>query len=82
MTKSYIPVRIVRRIIRDVHGRYGLEQEFRSTNPIVQVEMYEEWIYQAALELGIKYEKFEPKDIVEAVNHLWFYFEDKEETDR
>ncbi|WP_088049417.1 hypothetical protein [Virgibacillus dakarensis] len=76
MTKSDIPSRIVRRIIRDIHGRYGLEQEFRSTNPIIQVGIYEEWIYQTALELGMEYKKFEPKNMVEAVNHLGFYFEE------
>jgi hypothetical protein len=74
----------VKRIIRDIHGRYGLEQEFRGLHPSKQVEIYEEWIYQVSEQMGIKYEKFEPVDLVDCVNHLPYYFNndkgDKNET--
>ena len=35
---------IVKDIIKDIYGRFGLEQYFRSLNPKIQVEMYEKWI--------------------------------------
>jgi hypothetical protein len=34
---------IVRAINRDIYGRYGLEQYFRSIHPRMQVEIWEKW---------------------------------------
>ncbi|MCM3454595.1 hypothetical protein M3685_11645 [Heyndrickxia oleronia] len=39
-----ISATIVKEIIADFYGRYGLEQYFRSLNPKIQVEIYEKWI--------------------------------------
>ncbi|MGP9043895.1 hypothetical protein ACT17T_24430 [Cytobacillus kochii] len=35
---------IVKDLIEDIYGRYGLEQYFRGLNSKIQVDMYEEWI--------------------------------------
>jgi hypothetical protein len=73
-------VKIVRAIIRDIYGRYGLEQEFRSTHPKNLVGMYETWIEATAEILGEPYEKFdvEKKHMVDIVNRIPNYFKEDE----
>ena len=46
-----LAVSIVREIIRDIYGRYGMEQFFRSIEPRIQVEVYEKWIHVVSKEL-------------------------------
>lgn len=44
VTSNDIPVSIVRNIIKDIYGHYGLEQFFRSIDPKSQVDIYEDWM--------------------------------------
>lgn len=46
-----LAVSIVREIIRDIYGRYGMEQLFRSIEPRIQVNVYEQWIHVVSVEL-------------------------------
>lgn len=46
-----LAVSIVRAIIRDIYGRYGMEQYFRSTEPRMLVNIYEKWIHVVSVEL-------------------------------
>ena len=58
-----ISLSIVREILKDIHGRMGLEDEFRSIHPKVQVEMYERWIEVVSMKLyqeGMIDEVYEP----------------------
>lgn len=47
-----LAVSIVREIIRDIYGRYGMEQFFRSIEPHIQVDVYEQWIHVVSKELN------------------------------
>lgn len=49
--KDDISTSIVREILKDIHGRMGLEDEFRSIHPKIQVEMYERWIEIVSMKL-------------------------------
>lgn len=42
---------ITKTLIRDIYGRYGLEQYIRSLHPSIQLKMYEEWRSKISLEL-------------------------------
>lgn len=42
---------ITKTLIRDIYGRYGLEQYIRSLHPSIQLKMYEDWHSKISLEL-------------------------------
>lgn len=79
-----ISATIVNEIIADIYGRYGLEQYFRSLNPKIQVEMYENWIRIVSTRLheeGLIEERYEPikteeMSFAEIVNRSSHYLED------
>lgn len=76
-----ISVNIVRAIIQDIYGRYGLEQYFRNLKPKSQVEIYESWIEVVSKELkkeGLLEQEYEPLKVnemsfVEIVNRTSYY---------
>jgi hypothetical protein len=79
MNNEKTAIRIVRKIIGDIYGRYGLDYEFRSIHPKQQIEIYEEWIRLTSEVLGVEYKKFEPEDLVDAANHISFYLHDEDD---
>jgi hypothetical protein len=80
-----IPISIVRAIIRDIYGRYGLEQSFRSLDPKTQVELYESWIETVSKELrkeGLVETEYELLDVdemnfAEIINRTSYYLKDE-----
>lgn len=61
-----ISISIVKEIIRDIYGRYGLEQFFRGLDPESQVDVYEKWIEIVSKKLneeGIIKEKYQPLQV-------------------
>lgn len=76
-----ISVNVVRAIIQDIYGRYGLEQYFRNLKPENQVEIYENWIAVVSRELkkgGVIEEEYQPLKVnemsfVEIVNRTSYY---------
>lgn len=80
-----ISVSIVRAIIKDLYGRYGLEQYFRSLDPKIQIEIYENWIEVVSKELhknGLINQKYEPIKVdemsfIEIVNRTSYYLKDE-----
>lgn len=63
-----LAVSIVREIIRDIYGRYGMERFFRSIEPRIQVQVYEQWIHVVSIELkkaGVIEEIYEPLNVDE-----------------
>lgn len=82
-----LAVSIVREIIRDIYGRYGMEQFFRSTEPRIQVEIYEKWIHVVSNELkkaGVIEEVYTPLNtdemsFVDIINRSVFYLTDDDE---
>jgi predicted acetyltransferase len=84
MSKA-IPVSIVRAIIGDIYGRYGLEQSFRSLDPKVQVDIYENWIEIVSKELhknGLIDQEYERLNVdemsfVEIVNRTSYYLKNE-----
>lgn len=67
-SKVDISTAIVREILKDIHGRMGLEDEFRSIHPKVQVEMFERWIEVVSMKLyqeGMIDKVYEPINIDE-----------------
>lgn len=82
-----IAVFIVRAIIRDIYGRYGMEQYFRSTEPRQLMEIYEEWIFVVSKELkkaGVIEEAYEPLKVdemsfVDVINRSDYYLRNEDE---
>lgn len=82
-----LAVSIVREIIRDIYGRWGLEQAFRGTEPRIQVEIYEKWIHVVSVELkkaGVIDKVYEPLNVdemsfVDVINRSMYYLTDDEE---
>jgi predicted acetyltransferase len=80
-----LAVSIVRAINRDIYGRYGLEQYFRSIHPRMQVEIWEKWIHVVSVELkkaGVINEIYEPlnteeMDFVDIVNRVDYYLKEE-----
>ncbi|NRD76656.1 hypothetical protein HPT25_04020 [Bacillus sp. BRMEA1] len=80
-------VSIVRAIIRDIYGRYGLEQYFRSIEPRIQMKIYEQWIHVVSVELekeGVIEKVYEPLNVVEmsfvdVVNRADYYLMNDDE---
>jgi hypothetical protein len=80
-----IPVSIVRAIIRDIYGRYSLEQSFRSLDPKTQVELYESWIDTVSKELlkeGLVETEYKPLSVdemsfAEIINRTSYYLKDE-----
>lgn len=76
-----LAVSIVREIIRDIYGRYGMEQFFRSIEPRIQVNVYEQWIHVVSKELkqaGVIEEVYKPLEtekmsFVDIINRSDFY---------
>lgn len=81
-----ISVDIVRAIVKDIHSRMGLEDEFRSIHPAQQIEIYERWIEIVSERLYqevIVEEVYEPLDYTgktlgEIVNRTGYYLMDEE----
>jgi hypothetical protein len=81
-----LAVSIVRAIIRDIYGRYGMEQYFRSTEPRMLVNIYEKWVHVVSVELkkaGVINEIYEPLNIeemnfIDIINRLDYYLIDEE----
>jgi hypothetical protein len=81
-----LAVSIVRAIIRDIYGRYGMEQYFRSTEPRMLVNIYEKWIHVVSIELkkaGVINEIYEPLNteemsFVDIVYRVDYYLIDEE----
>jgi hypothetical protein len=81
-----LAVSIVRAIIRDIYGRYGMEQYFRSTEPRMLVNIYEKWIHVVSVELkkaGVINEIYEPLNteemsFVDIVYRVDYYLIDEE----
>lgn len=81
-----LAVSIVRAIIRDIYGRYGMEQYFRSTEPRMLVNIYEKWIHVVSIELkkaGVINEIYEPlnteeMNFIDIVNRVDYYLIDEE----
>jgi len=82
-----LAVSIVREIIRDIYERYGMEQFFRSTEPRIQVEIYEKWIHVVSNELkkaGVIEEVYTPLNtdemsFVDIINRSMYYLTDDDE---
>ncbi|MCC3358952.1 hypothetical protein [Bacillus sp. REN16] len=80
-----IPVSIVRAIIEDIYGRYGLEQYFRSLDPKSQVDLYESWIKIVSKELhknGLVEKEYEGLNVdemsfIEIVNRTSYYLKNE-----
>ncbi|GEN36836.1 hypothetical protein [Aneurinibacillus danicus] len=79
-----ISLSIVRAIVGNIYSRYGLEGEFRSIHPAMQLEILEDWKHLVSEELhkaGLITEIYEPVDVermslVEIINdHLPLYLE-------
>jgi len=82
-----LAVSIVREIIRDIYGRYGMEQFFRSIEPRIQVDVYEKWIHVVSKELKkaeVIEEIYTPLNtdgmsFVDIINRSMYYLTDDDE---
>ncbi|MFJ7848143.1 hypothetical protein ACIQXR_04700 [Peribacillus sp. NPDC097224] len=82
-----IAVFIVRAIIRDIYGRYGMEQYFRSTEPRLLMKIYEEWIRVVSVQLekaGVVEKVYEPLKVdemsfVDVINRSDYYLKNEDE---
>jgi hypothetical protein len=82
-----LAVSIVRAIIRDIYGQYGMEQYFRSTEPRILVKIYEEWIRVVSVELemaGVIYKVYEPINVddmsfVDVIYRVDYYLKNDDE---
>lgn len=82
-----LAVSIVRAIIRNIYGRYGMEQYFRSTEPRMLMKIYENWIHVVSEELekaGVIDKVYEPLNVddmsfVDVINRSDYYLKDDDE---
>jgi hypothetical protein len=82
-----LAVSIVRAIIRDIYGRYGMEQYFRNTEPRILMKIYEQWIHVVSVELekeGVIAKVYEPLNVdsmsfVDIINRSDYYLKNDDE---
>lgn len=80
-----ISISIVKAIINDIYGRYGLEQYFRNLEPKIQVKIYEAWIEVVSKELkkkGLIEQEYEPLNVdemefIDIVNRVAYYLKNE-----